>query len=251
MAVDLDGRVVLWTDAAERLLGYAASEVLGRRCYEVLQGGDEHGNVLCHLHCHVLTMARRRQPAHAYDLWTCCRDGAERWLNVSTLLVPDGEGTAVVHLMRDVTGTRTPQRGVEILLRRFQEGTAPPRQSNGQLPAALTPREREILSLLASGESTRVIARRLFISIATVRNHTQSILGKLGVHSRLAAVALASRSRGGSRVARAGSRVSGSPSEPAARVRRRRVPASRSETGSEERPVSPARVEPRHIAEVT
>jgi len=250
MAVDLDGRVVLFNDAAERLLGYTALEVLGRRCYEVLQGGDEHGNVLCHLHCHVLTMARRRQPAHAYDVWTRCKDGAERWLNVSTMLVPDGEGTIVVHLMRDVTGT--PQRVVEILLRRLQDSTVPPRRSTAELPAGLTPREREILALLASGESTRMIARRLFISIATVRNHTQSILAKLGVHSRLAAVALASRSRPrGSRAARAGSGLPASPPEPAAGVRRRRAPAGPSETGSEERAVSPSRVEPGHITEGT
>jgi len=109
--------------------------------------------------------------------------------------VPDGEGTIVVHLMRDVTDTRTPQRAVEILLRRFQAGSAPPLWTNGDLPAALTPREREILAFLTSGESTRVIARRLFISTATVRNHTQSILAKLGVHSRLAAVAMTARSR--------------------------------------------------------
>ncbi len=197
MAVDRDGRVVLWTHAAERLLGYVASEVVGRRCYEILRGSDEHGNVLCHLHCHVLTMAKRRRPAHAHDVWTRRKDGAERWLNVSTVLVPDGEGTIVVHLMRDVTGSRTPQRAVEILLRRFQAGAAPPLRTNGDLPAALTAREREILAFLASGESTRIIARRLFISTATVRNHTQSILVKLGVHSRLAAVALALRSGSG------------------------------------------------------
>jgi len=195
MAVDLDGRVVLWSHAAERLLGYAASEVLGRHCHEVLRGGDENGNVLCHLHCHILTMASRRQPGHACDVWTRRKDGAERWLNVSTVLVPDGEGTIVVHLMRDVTSTRIPQRAVEIMLRQFQEGAAAPPRTLGEPPAVLTPREREILELLASGESTGGIAGRLFISTATVRNHTQSILAKLGVHSRLAAVALASRSQ--------------------------------------------------------
>lgn len=53
----------------------------------------------------------------------------------------------------------------------------------------LTAREREILQLLATGLSTSAIAKRLAISPVTVRNHSQRILAKLGVHSRLAAVA--------------------------------------------------------------
>jgi DNA-binding CsgD family transcriptional regulator len=53
----------------------------------------------------------------------------------------------------------------------------------------LTPRETEILGLLATGTSTEDIARRLSISITTVRNHIQRVMEKLRVHSRLAAVA--------------------------------------------------------------
>jgi DNA-binding CsgD family transcriptional regulator len=53
----------------------------------------------------------------------------------------------------------------------------------------LTPREREILRCFAEGLGTEAIAGRLLISRTTVRNHTQRILAKLRVHSRLAAVA--------------------------------------------------------------
>src|SRR5262245_21115379 len=53
----------------------------------------------------------------------------------------------------------------------------------------LTPREREILGCLAEGLASGAIAGRLAISRATVRNHTQRILAKLNVHTRLAAVA--------------------------------------------------------------
>ena len=59
--------------------------------------------------------------------------------------------------------------------------------------ADLTAREREVLDLLAQGESKEAIARRLFLSANTVRNHIQNILGKLGAHSRLEAVATARR----------------------------------------------------------
>lgn len=57
----------------------------------------------------------------------------------------------------------------------------------------LTPREREILQLMAEGCRNDTIASRLYISTPTVRTHAQNILSKLGVHSQLEAVALAAR----------------------------------------------------------
>ena len=60
---------------------------------------------------------------------------------------------------------------------------------------ALTPREREVLSLLADGSSQEQIAEALFISPKTVATHIQRILTKLGVRSRTQAVALALRDR--------------------------------------------------------
>jgi DNA-binding NarL/FixJ family response regulator len=56
---------------------------------------------------------------------------------------------------------------------------------------SLTPREKEILEGLVRGMSTRDMAGELFVSPTTVRNHVASLLKKLDVHSRLAAVALA------------------------------------------------------------
>jgi NarL family two-component system response regulator LiaR len=55
----------------------------------------------------------------------------------------------------------------------------------------LSGREREILGLLASGWSNRRIAQERFLSLHTVRAHVQTILVKLGVHSKLEAVAFA------------------------------------------------------------
>jgi DNA-binding NarL/FixJ family response regulator len=57
----------------------------------------------------------------------------------------------------------------------------------------LTPRESEILALLAGGASTRQIAGRLVISEKTVKTHVQNILRKLGAASRLEAAAIAVR----------------------------------------------------------
>ena len=63
------------------------------------------------------------------------------------------------------------------------------RQGDGQADR----RELEILQLLARGLNNEVISRQLYISPTTTRNHIQNILGKLGVHSKLEAVAYAVR----------------------------------------------------------
>lgn len=60
--------------------------------------------------------------------------------------------------------------------------------------SALTRREREVFRLLIEGQDNAAIAATLFISPETARTHVQRILPKLGVHSRVEAVALAARS---------------------------------------------------------
>jgi DNA-binding NarL/FixJ family response regulator len=59
--------------------------------------------------------------------------------------------------------------------------------------ADLTTREREVLVLLAAGTTTAGIASQLFVSVNTIRQHVQRILGKLSAHSKLEAVAIAVR----------------------------------------------------------
>jgi DNA-binding NarL/FixJ family response regulator len=55
----------------------------------------------------------------------------------------------------------------------------------------LTAREQQVLELLAAGLDNREIARQLGITYATVRTHVRNLLEKIGVHSRLEAVARA------------------------------------------------------------
>ena len=57
----------------------------------------------------------------------------------------------------------------------------------------LTSREREILGLISEGLTNGAIAKRLFISVNTVRNHVQNILAKLDAHSKLEALSIAIR----------------------------------------------------------
>ncbi|HVD27795.1 MAG TPA: LuxR C-terminal-related transcriptional regulator, partial [Mycobacteriales bacterium] len=63
-----------------------------------------------------------------------------------------------------------------------------------QLTRHLTRREREVLVMLVNGEATVAIAAKMGIREPTARSHIQNLLAKLGVHSRLEAVALAVRS---------------------------------------------------------
>ena len=69
------------------------------------------------------------------------------------------------------------------------------RKSPEQKTYLLTARELEVLQLLGRAHSTEAIAEDLFISVNTVRNHVANILSKLGVHSKLEAVAIAAREK--------------------------------------------------------
>lgn len=62
-----------------------------------------------------------------------------------------------------------------------------------RLLASLTPREREVLGLMAEGLDNRAIAAELGIGFTTVRGHVQNILEKLDAHSKLEALACAAR----------------------------------------------------------
>jgi LuxR family maltose regulon positive regulatory protein len=80
---------------------------------------------------------------------------------------------------------------VDTLLDAFGDDTALPDQDGGALPEPLTPREQEILELVAAGLTNREIADTLVISPETVKKHTGTIYGKLGVGNRTEAAARA------------------------------------------------------------
>jgi DNA-binding NarL/FixJ family response regulator len=67
------------------------------------------------------------------------------------------------------------------------------RREEERVTGRLTPREREILQLLATGLRNDAIAARLHVSVRTVETHVQNALVKLGVHSKLEAVCLAAQ----------------------------------------------------------
>jgi DNA-binding NarL/FixJ family response regulator len=77
------------------------------------------------------------------------------------------------------------------LIARFAENRTLARP---ELTADLTPRETEVLALLAEGLSNTEIAERLVVGDATVKTHVARVLAKLGVRDRVQAVVLAYRS---------------------------------------------------------
>jgi DNA-binding NarL/FixJ family response regulator len=97
-------------------------------------------------------------------------------------------------ILRDVvsgTGAALPRRLVQRLVEEFNSGTVPlRRQPPPESGTQLTGREWQVLQLLRRGLSTRDIAQQLFISEATVRSHAASLVRKLGVGDREAAIRL-------------------------------------------------------------
>lgn len=104
-----------------------------------------------------------------------------------------------VEVLRVITGavaraTRRPAGGVVLSL--AAQAVHRPARHSTRYPALdhlLTPREREVLTRLVYGESTTSMARSMGVRLSTLRTHIDSVLIKLGVHSRLEAVAYAVR----------------------------------------------------------
>ncbi len=193
-------RIALWNTAAERLLGYAADDVLGRRCFDVFQGSDEQGRRVCGPGCLLFGTALGRKVVPTGTVRVRTRTGEQRWLSLTTVPIPPPwrDNAVLVHLFRDVSRDKACRDAVDRLLSavsRRPAGQGPGWACPAPTPPSpnLTPREREVLHLLARGAPTRAIARTLGVSHATVRNHVHNLLAKLNAHSRLEAVMVALR----------------------------------------------------------
>jgi DNA-binding NarL/FixJ family response regulator len=101
-------------------------------------------------------------------------------------LLKDSGGEGVMHAIRAVaSGEAVFGPGVAERIMGF---FSVPRPRQQRLFPELTEREEEILSLVAQGKSNHEIARQLYVSLKTVRNHVSNILLKLQVADRAQAV---------------------------------------------------------------
>jgi DNA-binding NarL/FixJ family response regulator len=122
--------------------------------------------------------------------------GAHGQLRRAALLAADRHAAAAALGRADAiataVGARLLQRRIADLRRRLGLG-AVERIRGSARSAELTPREREVLRLIARGRSNGEIGGELFISTKTASVHVSNILAKLGVSTRTEAAAVALR----------------------------------------------------------
>ena len=107
----------------------------------------------------------RGGPATDYQVDVLTVDGKRRRAEISSVAIPGGNFWHAIFGVAVIGGVRPARPSVR-----------------------LTPRQQEVLQLLAQGASTHDIAATLHLSVETVRNHVRHVLHALGAHSRLEAV---------------------------------------------------------------
>lgn len=105
-------------------------------------------------------------------------------------VLKDAGREELLHAIRAIAGGRTALPGD--LLRKAMAPAAGPRPDD---LARLTPREREVLDLVAQGQTNKEIARDLGIGPGTVKAHVEKLIAKLGVADRTQAAVFAARAR--------------------------------------------------------
>ncbi len=123
------------------------------------------------------------------DLYDAVKNGASGYLLKDSSI---DEVAQAIRVVADGQSLISPSMAIK-LLDEFKQMSRSDRQ---QLPTPrLTDRELEVLKLVAQGLNNREIAKRLFISENTVKNHVRNILEKLQLHSRMEAVMYAVREK--------------------------------------------------------
>ena len=123
------------------------------------------------------------------DLYDAVKNGASGYLLKDSSI---DEVAQAVRVVADGQSLISPSMAIK-LLDEFKQMSRSDRQ---QVPTPrLTDRELEVLKLVAQGLNNREIAKRLFISENTVKNHVRNILEKLQLHSRMEAVVYAMREK--------------------------------------------------------
>jgi len=124
------------------------------------------------------------------DLYEAVKNGASGYLLKDASI---DEVAQAVRVVADGQSLISPSMATK-LLEEFKQISSPGRRNDLMVPR-LTDRELEVLRLVARGLNNRDIAKKLFISENTVKNHVRNILDKLQLHSRMEAVMYALREK--------------------------------------------------------
>ncbi|MGK5531768.1 LuxR C-terminal-related transcriptional regulator [Streptomyces sp. URMC 129] len=146
----------------------------------------------------LIASARERHPTLRAVMLAACDDPARAALSLtagaSGWVAKDSSLARLLQVVRGVLRgeTHVPPALLTGVLRELHRDRRH-RSEHERLIESLTPRELEVLRCMLAGLGRKAVAERLYLSPHTVRTHMQNVLGKLGVHSTLAAVALARR----------------------------------------------------------
>jgi PAS domain S-box-containing protein len=196
--VDRDYRLLWVNPARARFHQRNQREMIGKTCYAMFQRRDRP----C-AECPVRLVFESGKPC-VMDRSVVLPDGTQKWGNVRAYPVFDDKGRVVyaIQVMIDITkeklnGARE-SRHVESLEKTVKELNGNHvrdiiRYSDGKEKLPLTPREIEVLGLIANGSSNSEVAKVLSISAHTVKSHVMNIMDKLGVKDRTQAAVWAVR----------------------------------------------------------
>jgi DNA-binding CsgD family transcriptional regulator len=171
-------QVVYANRAAGELLGVDLDELRGRaEVAPPCECVSESGSPLSADEWPVIGALRSGRPQRPRVLGVRHPNGGLRWLRVSARPF----GRSVLTSLLDVTALRQAEEDAAALAARL----------DGSVTGVLSPREHQVVELLAAGLTGDEVADRLGISPATVRVHIRNATGKLGANTRTQAVAIA------------------------------------------------------------
>lgn len=196
-AVSLDQKILYWNRSAQRILGFHPDDVLGRRCYEVMQGTST-GSLTpeCSMGCPSIRYLRAGLVPATNRLRMLCSSGDRKWVSVTPMVVSGvlRDSPLLVHFFDDSEDMEEFDRSKDSVREMLSESGADILSDHPQQPSVpdetsiLSRRELEVLRLVALGRETPRIATELGISRHTVRNHIRNLRYKLGAATKLDAV---------------------------------------------------------------
>ena len=200
-AVSVDQTILYWNPAAERILGHQASDVIGRRCYDVVAGRGARGVAPeCLGGCPSIRYMRAGLLPSPLRLQMLCSSGERKWVSVTPMAVIGilGDSHAIVYMFEETPGPPDSEQTEDSPRDTVADAgnVAPPNIAAGarsEEAPSLSLREQEVLHLVAQGWETSRIAEELGISRHTVRNHVRNLRHKLNASTKLTAVVTALR----------------------------------------------------------